>query len=685
MPSIPIIFNLAHVPKMSSQEASLYEQKAGWIRSCLLFCIVFTIVATPAFFRQYNINAEEHVSFFSTAYGLRLFYPGQNRILSVLPILTSWLGTPRSIAVGHLFIAVCMPSAAVAFFAKFLPRSIFYPFSLFLIVAIITVFGGDRYAFHLSSASPYLVPFSLSLISCTVLLYVAPSKRRSRIVFWVVVLVVVLAGAGINPSSSLLSAIVLSLYMTTTVIGSLTDRKFAARAVVANTVGAVRENGRLSLGILLNCFATFLIFWLSWRYQLDFPQYVMSNYSVASYTNSGLSWAGLADSFIYLIEFHAPGGLFGVRFTGFLIVLACVSGLASGGLYLRGRRKSPAISRYYLAAFLIWVSAILIVSILSQNSHVQLVQNLIQGRYYTIPLYVVLLSSCLTGAVALVAFAPGLSRVAPKHADIAWLSACCALALAVFCAQSLRNEFPTPELAASNPLNIGLPEKIKAMDAQAIVGNYWWIWEIQYELNRGVAGAPIATPVTIRTEAFGLRIFNPIVLALSRSKSFRFVCIELKDPSPGLDEACLPQLESYRAKGGFPLGNIRELSRSEVNRYKLTLYELGLANASDRADCTASQILLRAKPVASTVPSQDSYNLDEDSFVYLQRPEARADWVLRFTADGVEEVVIVPREGQSYFHLLKHRIAVTGGGCRLLVTVSRRDRLYPHTMKLDVR
>jgi hypothetical protein len=193
-------------------------------------------------------------------------------------------------------------------------------------------------------------------------------------------------------------------------------------------------------------------------------------------------------------------------------------------------------------------------------------------------------------------------------------------------------------------------------------------------LNKNVARVPDVTPIAIRTESFGLNVFTPMLATLARGKAVQFICVELKKPSPGLEEACGSQIASFRFQGGFPTGEISELSRSETEDFKLTLYELSLANPADPDDCTASQILLRAKPLATTVPGQDTYLLEEDSFVHLQRPGTRADWVLRFSQDGQEEVKIVPNAKQSYFHMLNHRISVLGAGCRL---PAARDGIAP--------
>lgn len=661
----------------------LGEDTSAPLSYCItLFLVSFAFIAAPAFFQQFYSTAEEQVSIFGGAYGLRLFYPGSNRIMMVVPLITSWLQTPGRIMAAHFFFNAISISAALAIFANALPRRLFFPFCLSLLAAIVVIFGGGMYQFHLSVVQPYLASTALGLICTTVVL----TTSRTGIAYVLQVLglfVLSVAAAGINPSVSMLFMAFFGLNLLVALSIGAPRGRFSVSSVRQNATRVVRRNGNLILGLGLNLAATAVVFFCYGWYKTNFPQYVKSNYSVESYLGSGLSFAELANAFGYMISFHDGAGLLGPLVTRWIIGAVLVSGIVSFALWRHRRIASPQLAKFYLVACLFWLSAMMVVVVLSQNAHIQLVPNLIRGRYFTSAYYVMILALCLTVATA-VAELIG-ERPSWRYTKPAMLAVAIAAVAGGFLAHIANWGAPSFGVIKHNSAIEVAAAQVKAAKVPVVLGNYWWIWDIQYLLNENAAAAPNVTPVAIRTESFGLNVFKPMLDTLAGAKAFRFMCVELKNPSPGLEEGCESQIASFRFQNGFPSGNISELSRSEAGDFKFTLYELGLANPADAADCTASQILLRAKPVASAVPGQNSYTLEEDSFAYLQRPETRADWVLRFTQDAREEVMIVPRAGQSYFHLFDHRVSVTGSGCRLLVTVSRRDRLYPKTMKLDVR
>jgi len=153
----------------------------------LLFLLIAVAITAPAFFGRYFHNAEEQVMLFSAAYGPRLFYPGSNRILLVLPFLMSWLGTPNNIGVGLFAITIIGSASALALFAFFLPHRMFYAFSAVLVLLIILFFGSESYEFHVNPVQPYLIPFSLSLASCTLLFGVRPRRLISKLLLYAVV------------------------------------------------------------------------------------------------------------------------------------------------------------------------------------------------------------------------------------------------------------------------------------------------------------------------------------------------------------------------------------------------------------------------------------------------------------------------------------------------------------------
>lgn len=649
------------------------------MRVALFFFLILAFISGPVFFHQYFNSAEEHVSIFGAAYGMRLFYPGSNRILMVIPFITSWLETPLRILVAHFVVVVVSTSAALALLAHVLPRPLFFPFFVALLAAIALLFGGVMYQFNLSLVQPYLTSVAFSAISCV---FFATSKQIGLRFFLCSfgAALLTLASAGINPSVTILFAFFFAFILCAECSAPVT-RTSLRRPSVSRALGVVRENTGLTLGLVINVISTLVILKACTWYKATFPDYVKSNYSVDSYLSSQISLQELVDSFGFLIEFHQYGGPLGPQVSRWLVVLVLFSGLGSLAMWVRCRRSHSSTSRIFLSSFFLWLSAIVVIVILSQSAHIQGVANLIRGRYFTASYYVMIAAMCMSAAAASGALDQKKDRLSVSRVLCVGVLAVMASYFMLFIKWGVPSfERPGPEFDFHT-----VAEEVSAANAAAIIGSYWWVWNVQFELNKNAARAPNVTPVAIRTESFGLKAFQPIIKALSNGKGVKIACIEKQNPEAENDQSCESQLDFFREQGSFPLGEITKVGASEIGMFKLKYFELGLANPSDFADCTTSQILLRTKPIPPSVPGQESYVLKEDSFVYLQRPGSRTDWVLRFTQDDREEVVIVPNANQSYFHLLDHRISVLGSGCRLLVTVSRRDRLFPSTMKLDVR
>lgn len=653
------------------------------MRATALFFLILVVIAAPAFFGQHFHDAEEQVSLFGAAYGPRLFYPGSNRILAVLPFLTSWIGTPHLIGIGYFVITVCCASGALALFAYFLPRAMFYAYSVFLFLLIVVFLGGGIYQFRFNTVHPYLIPFSLSIACCTLFLNVWPTKNLLRLIFVIILTILTMAEAGMNPSAALLSLTFLTLYLTATYVGRIVRGRASLSAAIQEGVQCLGKQKGPVLGIFLNAVAMASTLLLSAWYKNNFPQYVKSNYSVESYINSGLSFRAVWRAFVFLTDFHDRSGIFGIAVSNSLIAAALLSGFLGLGLWLARRHSNSLLSRYYLASFLIWISSIITIVVLAQSAHVQLVQNMIQGRYYTTPYYGILLSACLTCAAASVDFAPWAFSGSWRSGDKAWLAGGVILAIACVLADISRWGTPQIDIALRHPSYVALAETIQAARVPVVLGSYWWIWELQYEFNRDVTDTPRVTPVSIRAESFGLNAFMPLVHALAGSKSFRFACIELRNRSPG-DNGCGQQIEFYQILGGFPLGRIHKLSQHDFDGYKITIYEQRLKNSEDSADCTESQVSLRAKQLPSS-SEESSYDLDEESFVYLQKPADSAQWSLTFKNNSGEREITVPRGSQAELQLLQHTVGVMSSGCRLLVTLSRRERLFPGVTRLIVR
>lgn len=655
------------------------------LRGVALFFIILCLVAMPAFFQFFFFTGEEQISIFSAAYGMRLFHPGSNRILAVLPLLTSWLGTPGLIAIGHFLIAVFAVSGGVALFASTLPRSLFYVFAASLVCIMFVMFIGI-YSFHFSAAHPYLIPFSFELICCTIALNSRLQGVFATVVFVVAIGALTIASAGINPVTSLLGAVFISMYLAAIYVGRLIDSGPSLPKAAHTAYRLLQTEKAAVVALVMNMAATITIFWLYGWYKRHFPQYVKSNYSIESYVNSGLSIRQAIDAFVYTVEFHANGGAIGLSAPSIVIVIVLLSGFISLALWIARRRINPIYARYYLGAFLLWASAIIVIIVVSQNAHVQLVGNFIRGRYFTAQYYALVLATCLTIAAAAADFFPRARPGSWVHAGKVWLAAGVCLVIGYASYQAAAGRKFTTEIVFRTPSTVKLAEAIREANVSAVLGNYWWIWDLQHELNRATHGTPIVTPVSIRSESLGLNTFAPIVKALARSKSFRFACVEQHNPQPGFDESCASQISFYQAQGGFPLGEINEVSRSDVNEFKITVYELGLAAREDPSQCTPSQVTLRAKGGPPDADGGTPYDIDDDGFVYLQQPMASDRWLLTFSnSKGAEKKIAVAGGAQLDERVLGRQAKIVSDGCRLLVALSRRGGLYPRTTHLVVR
>lgn len=215
--------------------------------------------------------------------------------------------------------------------------------------------------------------------------------------------------------------------------------------------------------------------------------------------------------------------------------------------------------------------------------------------------------------------------------------------------------WPSWSMVSANPDAV---DQVLVGSVPAILGNYWSIWPIQHELNRNAAGKPLVTPISIRTESFGLNSFSPVLNALRRGKSFRFECIEEKETPPGTAASCSDQIGFYQFQDGFPIGVIQVLGRSRSKTLTITHYELGLANPDDPADCTASDMLFHAKPVAAPPENPATYILEENSVVYLQQPTVRNEWKLKFAIGAQEQTVEVAPGTSAQLHLLRHSVRI---------------------------
>jgi hypothetical protein len=643
------------------------------------------LISIPAFFGQWYNSSEEQVPLFAAAYDLHLFFPGSNRMLMVLPFATSWLGTPARIGTAHFVIIVMALSAGLTAFAWTLSRALFFPFCLAVLISILTLFGNqETYSFYLSPVQPYALAFSLGLLGYAILVAI-PRKSLPSWPLIVILLVLTIAAAGYNPSASLLLSVFLGLSIIAVAPTSATR---GVRAPGGRVLSVLIAHRNLASGAGLNLLAMAAALWLSGWYKTHFPQEVRSNYSVDNYILPTVSVQALRQGIIYLVEFHERAGIFGPSISRWFVAIVLLSGPVASGLWWLRRTASPDLAVSYRTAFLLWASAVFVFMAVSQNAHVQLTSNLIRGRYFSLPYYTAVLSLCLLAATAWA----DISSRWPQWSDAGkfWLLGVASLSCGSWLVQVVEWGSPRLEILMNNNTIVDnsatsrLAKELREAKVPAILGNYWWIWELQYELNKNAASKPVVTPVAIRTESFGLNAFGPILSSLRDGKSFRFACIELRNPPPGMDEGCATQIDFFRVQGGFPLGQTRELSHADVDRYKLTFFDLGLANSNDIDDCTASQMLFRAEPVSGLGREVSAFFLDEDSFVYFQSPRTESLWVLKFKNKSAQQIVKVPRGAREQLHILSHQFDITSTGCRVLITMSHQDNLFPAKVEVGI-
>ena len=153
--------------------------------------------------------------------------------------------------------------------------------------------------------------------------------------------------------------------------------------------------------------------------------------------------------------------------------------------------------------------------------------------------------------------------------------------------------------------------QVKAAKVPVLLGNYWWIWDIQYLLNETARFYSPRHAGRHQDRELRPQRFQADAGHAGQSQSVPLcVCRARRIPPPGLEEDCELQIASFRFQNGFPSGNISELSRSEVGDFKLTLYELGrptptiLPIARRRRSCCGPSRLVRPCPARTPTPSK---------------------------------------------------------------------------------
>jgi hypothetical protein len=653
-------------------------------RFLLFASLIFVLLTAPAFFGKYYFTSEEQVGLFSSEFGLRLFFPGQNRLMSILPLIASWAPSLYLAAIVHFFIVVSSVTISIAFFAYFLPKALFYSFTVWGLLMIILVFGGDSYRFHLSTVQPYIVPFAVGLINAVILLNCRELKFPFNAIFYVISFVCMLAATGINPTVSVFWLTFFSLYLLINYLSWRGDQRFVLPAATQLLHWIDINKIIIRVGLMYNLICLAAIFYLYFWYKESFPQYVKSNYSIDSYATSGLSVDEFFKFVSFAADFQARACLFGIETGTIIFFILVVGGWIWLPLWLNRRRPVGIFSGCYGLAFLLWASAIITSVVISQNAHIQLVPNLIRGRYFSFCYYAMVLSFTVALSAASLELSQKWLARSPE-----WIKACpwwfgIGVILVSASIDVQYRKVGPPRFELHHNWHRELVDYLKGEDISAIVGDYWWIWDIQYELNKEFSGVPAVTPVAIRTESFGLNVFKPILDQLAHRQKFRFACIEQKDPPAAPVPTCQEQIQGFEIQGSFPKGHIRKLKDNILNTFKITIYEQSLTPV-DAPECAAAGILFRADPSPSASPEVVAFVLQDDSFIYLQNPVSRVRWSVTVNNRYGEQVVDVPLNSRVELSALRRHMSFTSSGCRLLIAIFDREELFPRSTRLTIR
>jgi len=642
------------------------------LQALLLVCLASLYFATPALFGQAFLNSEEEPFFFSSVYDLTLFYPGSNRILSVLPFATSWAGTIRLSAEVEFWILVFSVAIGLVCFARWAVQPIAVVF-LGIAFLILTLLFGGPYHFHATISQPYSYAFGMSLVPASWLLYRFWQGRPVPVWGDALLLAPIVLITGINPTTSLFWCIFFLAWLALECLDRMVNA--AAGSRLASLWAAVRNrrDNFIIAGVYIVSIVAILV--LSDWYKSEFPFHVTSNYSVETYHSSTLSLSELVTSFVYLCQFQflVGDGLLGNTVTAVLFALVMLNGFVLVGL--RWRRSSiPAELQWTMdVALLLCVAAAISFVIIAQNAHVQLVTNGIRGRYFTIPYYAWVLAFAISVSV-------GGTRLMPwlvGWSNASWLGsgliAGYVAAVAVVDLNYARQYGP-PSLdlygrwVSTSGLE-SLANRLRADRVVAVVGDYWLIWDLQYALNIDAKGTPAVTPVSIRTEAFRLPVFQPIVASLLESGQFRFACIVRKVPLAGFSQTCAEHIANYSAAGAFPHGQRQLIDQYSVGEYNVSIFEETAALPA-AASCAVGDIVFRA----SKSETAANYTLRDDSFVYLSRPAEGLRSTLSLQIDSDQKSVRLAPDSQIEVDLHGRAVSIVTKGCGIFISVAPQPR-----------
>src|SRR5699024_9909786 len=148
-----------------------------------------------------------------------------------------------------------------------------------------------------------------------------------------------------------------------------------------------------------------------------------------------------------------------------------------------------------------------------------------QGRYYTMILglsYVALTCMILSLALQRVQRVDGQTKRVEYWSRWGCVGLLALVAVGLTAQRGLPNfRLPTADNSARQVLR-----DVSSQNAAAIMGDYWVIWILQFFANQEASGGvPNITPIAIRSEAFSLKVFAPILRSIAANDSFGIACV----------------------------------------------------------------------------------------------------------------------------------------------------------------
>jgi hypothetical protein len=600
------------------------------LASAVLFAMLFCFYLAPAFFSHLMIQGEESSGLFEF-FDLTLFYPGQNRILSVEPALASLAPTLWASFVFITLYKIALVTTSTYLIIKFSKICAFY-LSLATLFVLFMLFSHWGYAYNFSTVQPYVSPLCGFVIASKILL---PRRRRvvsmAASVFFAAI--ILFAAVGVNPIIGIFGCFLLALLFI--------DEARIARVGIAYACRPppwgwsmmrliLTRNAMILVMIAILAGSSAFFVWFQTHYEKLYPASVASNYSISGYATFHPSIGNITTSIKYMAVYFSMGFHWPLTARGFLVTLIILPILQIALLWkFRNQPHYDSLSNLVRLALIVYLASLCTICVVAQVSHVLLVDNFIRGRYFTIPYLSCAAALIVTLAAVLRYVADGTRRWWPQrhrlldHRSVT--AAACVMALATtvtILSHLAAGERPifeplhAPRGSAEAQAQAGLAETIRSSGVKAIIGSYWVVWDLGFDLNRRQpSDRPVVTPVTIRTEAFSLAAFKPVIEQLNADGGIDFACIETPGPTDAADVPCA-DVKTYQQHGAFPVGNITQVRRERLGAYGISFYRLAAAPAHS-GPCAPGDIVFRAEQNAQSDDLHSHYAVRKNGFVYM--------------------------------------------------------------------